>query len=544
MTSNVQHTGYIFTPTQDWVSHNIEGWRKLFPLVGPNPRVLEIGSWEGRSAVFYLTELCDSIVCIDHFDLWGTTAGRERYKKLTHNLELTKKKYTQKECRVMDEFSIPALMKLLEEETMNEKPGYDWIYIDGSHEASDTFLDGELAWRLAKKGAIVIFDDYHWDAEPESSMHHPKRGIDAFLLLHNGEFELLSDTSNYQVLLKKTTDMRIGFLVKPEGPSEQPITEELGYGMNLAVAADSGFAMAATVAIRSAVEATCMANERIRMSIYILDCGLSVDDKRMMRDSVPVLEDLTLIFIDLPESSLTKKMGAVWAKVDMIRALPVQRVLYLDADVLVLENLKDLWRTDLEGKPLGAVRDVGFPNGHGDIKGPYFNAGVILLDLALARMKFAELETLSVKTLRFLDQDALNIHFHGEFFPISQEWNAQGLGTYADLPSVDREDIKNQLVVMKRHPRIVHFTGPVHPTMAEVLNPFVKYSAKPWGYASSMNHPYCQAWWLCVERTAWVGIQKSEAYTTSCKAEYEKAVNAARDEFKQVLEKTEGMRSG
>ena len=42
-----------------WFSFNIDHWKTLFPLVkSPNPRVLEIGSWEGRSAVFLLTQLC------------------------------------------------------------------------------------------------------------------------------------------------------------------------------------------------------------------------------------------------------------------------------------------------------------------------------------------------------------------------------------------------------------------------------------------------------------------------------------------------------
>jgi len=48
-------------------------------------------------------------------------------------------------------------------------------------------LDGELAWRLARKYAIIVFDDYHLDRGPEDSIHHPKRGIDAFLLLHQGD---------------------------------------------------------------------------------------------------------------------------------------------------------------------------------------------------------------------------------------------------------------------------------------------------------------------------------------------------------------------
>ena len=122
-----------------------------------NPRALEIGSWEGRSAVFLLENLCQTgeVVCIDHFDLLDTPAGRARFERLNRNLALTGGKF-----RVFDEFSVPALMKLLEEEVSAEKPGFDWIYVDGSHLADDTFLDGELAWRLARTGAIVIFDDY------------------------------------------------------------------------------------------------------------------------------------------------------------------------------------------------------------------------------------------------------------------------------------------------------------------------------------------------------------------------------------------------
>ncbi|KAJ7761498.1 glycosyltransferase family 8 protein [Mycena maculata] len=532
--ANAEEKGYLFTSTQDWVSDKKETWRRLFPFVCQNPRVLEIGSWEGRSAVFLLTELCSSggeIVCVDHFDLLTSTAGQERYRKLTHNLGLTKKQF-----RVMDEFSIPALTKLLAEETACASPGYDWIYIDGSHEASDTFLDGELAWRLAKKGAVIIFDDYHWDAEPESSTHHPKRGIDAFLLLHRGEFELLSAPSDYQVILKKTAEMRIGFLVKPK-PSVAE--EEMWGGMKLAIAADSKYAMGAAVAIRSAVETTCTVEDPSRLSIYVLDCGLDDDEKRMIQESIPGQGDVTLVFLTLPDNSLAKKLGGVWAKVDAIRLLPVERVIYLDADVLVLRNLKDLWKTDLEGKTLGAARDVGFPNGHDSIRGPYFNAGVILMDVALARKNWGELEALSKQDqLPFLDQDALNIHFREEWIAIDQEWNAQGLGTYADLHTVDREELAANIAAMKARPRIVHFTGPVHPTMAEVLNPFVKYSAKPWGYASAPNHPFGSTWWKVLGRTAWKGVQTSEGYIQSCKARYEEAVETAKYEFEKVLEKT------
>ena len=132
--------------------------------------------------MFLLTELCaqgSDIVCVDHFEV----SGGARTVCEDHSQPRIDRQTTP---RVLDrEFSVPALMTLLAEEMNNPNPGYDWIYVDGSHEADDTFLDGELVWRLAK-GVIVIFDDYHWDKEPTYSIHHPQRGIDAFMILSWG----------------------------------------------------------------------------------------------------------------------------------------------------------------------------------------------------------------------------------------------------------------------------------------------------------------------------------------------------------------------
>ncbi|KAG1730864.1 methyltransferase domain-containing protein [Suillus paluster] len=206
---------YEFTPTQSWFAINIPYWKSLFPLVASGePRVLEIGSWEGRSAVFLLTTLCaqrGEIVCIDHVDLMHTHEGRERHRKLTQNLARTGRPF-----RMLPQFSVPALYALLKEEMLKDAgAGFDWIYVDGSHRADDTLLDAELAWRLAREGCIFIFDDYNWPEQPVESIEHPRRGIDAFLALHAGEYERLSENpEQYQVVLKKTCKMRIGFLLE------------------------------------------------------------------------------------------------------------------------------------------------------------------------------------------------------------------------------------------------------------------------------------------------------------------------------------------
>ncbi|KAI9063493.1 glycosyltransferase family 8 protein [Trametes sanguinea] len=523
---------YVFTETQDWFSFNTETWRGLFQHVSAiQPRVLEIGSWEGRSAVFLLTELCKNggeIVCIDHFDLMDTPAGRERHRKLTHNLTLTSKPF-----RILAEFSVPALMTLLVEEMSQTQPGFDWIYVDGSHEADDTFLDGELAWRLARKGAVMIFDDYHWDKEPEDSIHHPKRGIDAFLALHKAEYTILSSETQYQVVLQKTVDMRIGFLVSEKAGRRGELESALGYGVNVALAVDADYAIAAAVAIRSAALHTTA-----RITFYVVSRGLPNDVKEKLKCSVPTDSSATVVFIELPEDGSAVPREPSWAKIAMLPYLPVERVLYLDADVLVRADLKELWDTDLQGKPIAAAADVGYPLGHNGVKpGPYFNAGVLLIDLAAVRSEFKSLSILAnaMSSSKLKDQDVLNVHIAGNWLALDLVWNAQGLGTYATQHTPERAALKADK--MTTDPKIVHFTGALHPSMADVLNPFVQpYGGKPWGYAGAPGHAFEEEWWAVCEGTPWKEWRSSGEYQELRARKVEEVIELGVMAFKQRLE--------
>ncbi|KAI8984944.1 glycosyl transferase [Trametes punicea] len=524
---------YLFTETQDWFSSNVDIWRGLFQhITAPEPRVLEIGSWEGRSAVFLLTELCKNggeIVCIDHFDLMRTAAGRERYRKLTHNLSVPGRPF-----RILAEFSVPALMTLLMEEMSVEKPGFDWIYVDGSHDADDTFLDAELAWRLARKGAVIVFDDYHWDKEPEDSIHHPKRGIDSFLALHKGEYLILSSETQYQVVLKKTVDMRIGFLVSHKVEKDD-LESVFGYGICVAFTIDADYAIAAAVAIRSTVEHTTG-----RITFYIVSPGLSEEVKDKMKRSVPDRADVTVVFLDLRLDDSRIPPGLTWAKIAMIPQLPVERVLYLDADVLVRGDLRELWSTDLKGKSIAAAVDVGFPMGHDGVKcGAYFSAGVLLMDLAAMRQRLNALNAFAANMThsKMLDQDVLNVHFEGDWLPLSLTWNAQGLGTYAKHHTPERASLNLEEM---SDPKIVHFTGALHPSMAEVINPFVQpYGGKPWGYAGAPGHPFKEEWWTVCEQTPWTGWRGSQERRELRARTTEEAIRIAVADFRRRLAEVE-----
>ncbi|OCH83722.1 glycosyl transferase [Obba rivulosa] len=496
--------GYLFTPTQDWFSSHIDDWRNLFPLVKAiEPRILEIGSWEGRSAVFLLTELCmkgGEIVCIDHFDLMRTEAGRDRYANITHNLSRTKKRF-----RIIDDFSAPALMTILREEMSSANPGFDWIYVDGSHEGDDTFLDGELAWRLARKGAIIIFDDYRWPEGPEDSIHHPKRGIDAFMALHAGAYNVISEPGQYQMVLQKTSEMRIGFLAKET--AARGSEEALGDGVHVALAIDPAYIVPAAVTIRSAVIHT-----DCRMSFYIIDLGLTDGDKSRIRRSVPERADVTMFFLSPPKDSLFAERGSTWAKVDMLQVLYVERVLYLDADVLVRASLHNLWKTDLCGKPIAAVQDAAFPTGRHGVQGaPYFNTGVLLMDLVLIREEVTGLRERCREMVEaeIRDQDALNAHFASRWLPLDAKWNAQYLGTRTDLRTAEHGRMD---LAVPHDPAIVRFgTGPMNPNAAHVLNsPMKPYEAGSWGYAERSGHPFGDDWQSMADATAWPEWRESE----------------------------------
>lgn len=107
--------------------------------------------------------------------------------------------------------------------------------------------------------------------------------------------------------------------------------------------------------------------------------------------------------------------------------LHTDRVLYLDADVLVNQSLSTLWHTDLEGCYLGVVSDLGVaadkfdPDAWGyqllgDDGAKYFNSGVLLMDLGLIRKRnllfdFYQFCIYSTDLTLLGDQDAFNLFY-------------------------------------------------------------------------------------------------------------------------------------
>ncbi|MEJ0059759.1 MAG: glycosyltransferase family 8 protein [Terricaulis sp.] len=164
------------------------------------------------------------------------------------------------------------------------------------------------------------------------------------------------------------------------------------------------------------------------------------------------------------------------------------RVLYLDADITVVSDVRPLLRVDLGANVMGAVHDpnvdaAAFGERWGLGAGHYFNAGILLIDLERVRAerlfsKAADFVAKHDRDLPWNDQDALNWSCWGRWLKLDPAWNAQRAMA---IPSHD-EPLSDAMKLRSR-PRIIHFTG----------------GDKPW--IAGAYHPWSWLYWESVART-------------------------------------------
>ena len=184
----------------DWTSWHFPNWLRLLRRYRGRPtRVIEIGSWEGRSALFFLNYLPPArIVCIDTFAGGQEHLESRDYRSLLRRVERRFDANTREfgpRVQKIKATSADALSALA-----HEGRRFDIAYIDGSHRADDVKSDAALSWPLMRTGGLVIFDDYLWDNQQGPS-EIPKPGIDAFLASVEGQFRVV--WNGYQIAIVK-----------------------------------------------------------------------------------------------------------------------------------------------------------------------------------------------------------------------------------------------------------------------------------------------------------------------------------------------------
>ncbi len=215
--------------------------------------------------------------------------------------------------------------------------------------------------------------------------------------------------------------------------------------------------------------------------IHILhDKTLLDNNKKIMRDIVEKHKQ-NIKFYDISMLDKLQEIEHIAMNKGMLYRLympdlcaNVNKIIYLDADVLVMGDIKDLWNVDMDCKLIAAVKDLEYTRNiyiktkyyekMGVSYTKYFNSGVMLLDLDNIRREKNLIGGILSFAKRYpycamLDQDYLNWEFRDRVLLLPAKYNYIEL----DINDMDKQKSEGKL--------LIHCAGPFKPWNCR--NPFI-----------------------------------------------------------------------
>jgi lipopolysaccharide biosynthesis glycosyltransferase len=218
--------------------------------------------------------------------------------------------------------------------------------------------------------------------------------------------------------------------------------------------------------------------------VHLLDCGIAHGDRAALTRQFPNLRILT---VDPPAGLPAPSVGshATYARLLVGDLFPKhERMLYLDADVVLMSDLRPLDALELAPAHIAAACIEPYTPTFSSDKGvadfvllgfvgdePYFNAGVLLIDIARwnragvgqEAMSYLKRDDLRIASF---DQEALNVALAGHWYSLDPEWNVSRYWMY-DARRVGRPNIL-------RDARIVHFLSEEKPWISpDAVHPWL-----------------------------------------------------------------------
>ena len=272
---------------------------------------------------------------------------------------------------------------------------------------------------------------------------------------------------------------------------------------NLATSADQKFLPFTYVMVFSLLEQH--PQEQVR--VFLLHGGLTEEDLTPLHELcasrkgafVPLLVDHSE-FANLGTTPEAKSWPpSAYYRLRLLDLLPedVDRLLYLDGDIIVNKNLTDLYHTGLGENLIAACTDMvsfeekrksgrvkAWPRMLGKLleEDRYFNSGMILMDVERLRKKYSfetyrELMEANDKEIRYPDQDLLNL-VHQDETLILDAWK------YNCMPYNVFRIADKSCEELKESAYILHFAGP-----------------KPWDDGDHIHYETEQLWWDAALKT-------------------------------------------
>ena len=273
--------------------------------------------------------------------------------------------------------------------------------------------------------------------------------------------------------------------------------------MEIVSSTDKNFIMPLGIMMHSLVKNN--PDEKIHFHLLI-DESVDEQAKRLLTDMAGD-KDVSFYFIDGSRMNGLPKLGTVntWVskasyyRLYMTDFLPesLEKVLYLDGDIVVRHRLDDLWNMDITDVAMAGVIDqcdasisnynrMGYrPEKH------YVNAGVLLLNLKYWREHHAKEQFLKMmkdepEKITFHDQDVLNYVFRDSKCLLPLRYNVQtSFYEQTGYVNFDYWAVAEELEAAIRDPCILHYSSGLKPWIKGCTHPlrkeFERYKADtPW----------------------------------------------------------------
>lgn len=257
--------------------------------------------------------------------------------------------------------------------------------------------------------------------------------------------------------------------LKPRNVNDQKQT------IYIVTATNNTYAEHLAVMIRSLLENKVSNNP---IEIYVISSDISEQNKTLLTKtagkfmvkikflkiaSAVYEEFMTLVSVGDRQKYLTKETYYRISIPDLLDET-IEKALYLDSDMIIKNDITELWNTNIDNYLAAAVEDHWAKKSrNSDLSIPkeskYFNAGVLLINVQKWREekiknKIMEFIKTNAASIKFYSQDPLNAVLYDKWHQLDVKWNFQ------------TEYLKySQFKHIK--PAIIHYTGGKKPWITD-----------------------------------------------------------------------------
>ena len=165
-------------------------------------------------------------------------------------------------------------------------------------------------------------------------------------------------------------------------------------------------------------------------------------------DEIPYLKDKKIEFININKTeeyvkNTSPNYNTKYSKLSYVRCyfsklLKEDKILYLDVDTLVVDNIEELWNIDMQDNVLIGIHESGEWNKHLNTYGlddKYINSGVLVMDLCKIRQERLDdsmIYLLNNNFYYFPDQDVINLVCRNRIKYVDNRYNSSETTGFRD----------------------------------------------------------------------------------------------------------------